>query len=386
MNNKTRVDIGTVDSQASTLDVLTNIELGLATNGDEVREPQPGPPTPLTETEVSIPDFQPDVAALDLITEPDSSDAGPIALVERGKVCGMCKRVTTDLTANRDDYVRCNPCNRLKSRMQRAMAADKDLRDQWKEVSKEARDKWVRESELRLEVKDIGKAMKMHIEKSKTTSTQSSTGFTKKYFDSPDLRLRYKGKEDQLLAIKERAPKIFHEVRQVFLYEDIEYCGGVETIERDVATERVTAERSLKPQPKPKAAASKKRANPEGAVPDDAAPPKRLKPKDQHRLDQLKIKTAKARGETDAAVLEEAAHLVPPHIREPLLRASSKLDVLQREIDQVSFEQRSEVEIPSLATKTTELVKEHAMTLRQFHKVRKALEQAEAIGSSAFAG
>ena len=100
MNNKTRVDIGTVDSQASTLDVLTNIELGLAPNGDEVREPQPGPPTPPTDPEEAIPNFQPDVAELDLITEPDSSDAGPIALVERGKVCGMCKRVPTDLTSN----------------------------------------------------------------------------------------------------------------------------------------------------------------------------------------------------------------------------------------------------------------------------------------------
>ena len=378
LEKKTTVAIGTVDSQASTLDILTNIELGLAPNGDEVREPQPGPPTPPPSSEVPSNEA---AADLDLITEPDTSDAGPIALVERGQVCGTCRKRTTDLTPNQGEYIRCNPCNRLKSRMQRAMAADKDLRDQWKEVSKEARDKWVRESELRLEVKDIGKAMKMHIEKSKTTSTQSSTGFTKKYFDSPDLRLRYKGKEDQLLAIKERAPKIFHDVRQVWLYEDIEYCGGVETIERDVATERVTAERSLKPQPKPKAAASKKRANPEVAVPDDAAPPKRLKPKDQHRLDQLKIKTAKARGETDAAVLEEAADLVPPHIREPLLRASSNLDVLQREIDQVAFEQRSELEIPSLVTKTTELVKEHAMTLKHFHKVRKALEQAKRIGA-----
>ena len=43
LQKKTTVAIGTVDSQASTLDILTNIELGLAPNGDEVREPQPRP-------------------------------------------------------------------------------------------------------------------------------------------------------------------------------------------------------------------------------------------------------------------------------------------------------------------------------------------------------
>ena len=209
LNNKT-----TVDSADSSLDIVTNIALGLAPNGDEVREPQPGPPTPPPSSEVPSNEA---AADLDHMTECVTSDSGSIGVVERGQVCGTCRKRTTDLTPNQGEYIRCNPCNRLKSRMQRAMAADKDLRDQWKEVSKEARDKWVRESELRLEVKDIGKAMKMHIEKSKTTSTQSSTGFTKKYFDSPDLRLRYKGKEDQLLAVRELAPKIFHEVRQVWL-------------------------------------------------------------------------------------------------------------------------------------------------------------------------
>ena len=159
---------------------------------------------------------------------------------------------------------------------------------------------------------------------------------------------------------------------------DYDYCGGVETIESDVATERVSASRSMKPPPKQKAAASKKRAKPEGALADDAAPLKKLKPQEKHRLDQLKAKTAKARGETDAAVVAEAANLVPPHIREPLLRASSNLDVLERDIDMVASGERSELDIPSMATRTTELVKEHAMTLRQFHKVCKALEQAEA--------
>ena len=343
---------------------------------DEEREPQPDPPTPPTDG-VEASTSTEEVVNDDISHTGETLEEGHIVSTTVAKVCGTCHKATTDYSVNKGDWVRCKPCARFKSRMQRAMAADEALREQWNGLSKQARDDWVRDAGQRCEVEGLAKAMNMFIEKSRQTSTEVKSGFKKLYFDSPDLRARYKGKEDQLLAVKERAPKIFHDVRQTWLYEDYDYCGGVQTIDSDVATERVYAEQKVKAKAKAKGAATRKRADRGLPLADDTVPLKKRSRKDQRLLDQLKTKTAKAREQTDAAVAQDPKNNVPAPIRDALRLKTAELDVMHNDIDMVAKDEHSELDIETTAKKTTALLTEHALKLKGFLNVLKAMQQAE---------
>ena len=343
---------------------------------DEEREPQPDPPTPPTDG-VEASTSTEEVVNDDSSHMGETLEEGHIVSTTVAKVCGTCHKATTDYSVNKGDWVRCKPCARFKSRMQRAMAADEALREQWNGLSKQARDDWVRDAGQRCEVEGLAKAMHIFIEKSRQTSTEVKSGFKKLYFDSPDLRARYKGKEDQLLAVKGRAPKVFHDVRQTWLYEDYDYCGGVETMESDVATERVQAEQKVKAKAKAKGCGTKKRGHPGEEMGDDLVPLKKLRAKDIRLLDQLKDKTAKARTESDAAVAEDPDNQIPASIRAGLRLMTAELAVMQNDIDMLAKEEHTELNVETTAKKTTALLKEHTIKLKAFRKIQKALQQAQ---------
>ena len=196
-NTKTKLD-----SADSSMDTLVKAALGgVPSRDDEVREPQPDPPTPPTDV-VEASTTTEEVVNDDKSNTGETQEAGHIVSTAVAKVCGTCGRMTTDYSVNHANGVRCKPCNRLKSRMQRAMAADGALREKWNGLSKQARDDWVRDAGQRCEVEGLAKAMYICIEKSRQTSTEVKSGFKKLYFDSPDLRARYKGKDEQLIEVK----------------------------------------------------------------------------------------------------------------------------------------------------------------------------------------
>ena len=178
-----------------------------------------------------------------------------------------------------------------------------------------------------------------------------------------------------MFAVKERAPKFFHDVRQTWLYEDYDYCGGVQTIDTDVATERVYAEQKVKAKAKPKGAATGKRRGLPFA--DDTVPLKKLRRKDHRLLEQLQAKAAKAREETDAAIAQDPKHNVPAPIRDALCLKTAELDVMHSDIDMVAKDEHSELDIATTAKKTTALLKEHALQLKGFLNVQKAMHQAQ---------
>ena len=365
------------NTKTSPMDILVKEALGgFPSSDDEAREPQPDPPTPPTDgveasttTEEAVND--------DSSNTGEQQEEGQIVSTAVEQRCGTCGKMTTDYTSNQGEWVRCKPCNRLKSRMQRAMAADGALREKWNGLSKQARDDWVRDAGQRCEVEGLAKAMYICIEKSRQTSTEVKSGFKKLYFDSPDLRARYKGKEDQLLAVKERATKVFHDVRQTYLYEDYDYCGGVETMESDVATERVQAEQKVKRKAKAKGCGTKKRGNPGEEMGDDLVTLKKLRAKDIRILDQLKDKTVKARLESHAAVAEATYSQIPAPLRDALRLKAAELDVMQYDIEMVAKEEHTELDVETTAKKTTALLKEHTIKLKAFRKIQKALQQAQ---------
>ena len=105
-----------------------------------------------------------------------------------------------------------------------------------------------------MSVPDLHKALTLYIEKSRKTKsgTTSGIGVKKWYGDSPELRDRYKGKEEQLQHVKARAPKVWHEHRRMWLYEDFESTGSASTAEKDVSVERLRVQIPIKAKPKPK--------------------------------------------------------------------------------------------------------------------------------------
>ena len=119
---------------------------GFPSSDDEAREPQPDPPTPPTDG-VEASTTTEEVVNDDYSNTGEPQEEGHIVSTAVAKVRGTCGRMTTDYSVKHANGVRCKPCNRLKSRMQRAMAADEALREQWKELSKQARDDWVRDAE-----------------------------------------------------------------------------------------------------------------------------------------------------------------------------------------------------------------------------------------------
>ena len=137
------------------------------------------------------------------------------------------------------------------------------------------------------------------------------------------------------------------------------------------------AEQKVKAKAKPKGAATGKRADRGLPFADDTVPLKKLRRKDHRLLEQLQAKAAKAREETDAAIAQDPKHNVPAPIRDALCLKTAELDVMHNDIDMVAKDEHSELDIETTAKKTTALLKEHALKLKGFLKVQKAMHQAQ---------
>ena len=123
-NTNTKVHTSnTGDSPDSSSDALVKEALGgEPSTEDEVREPQADPPTPRTD-DVEAASTTEGVVNDHTSNTGEPQEEGHIVSTAVAKVCGTCWRRTTDYSANHNGGVRCKQCNRLKSRMQRAMAA-----------------------------------------------------------------------------------------------------------------------------------------------------------------------------------------------------------------------------------------------------------------------
>ena len=158
-----------------------------------------------------------------------------------------------------------------------------------------------------MQVNNLAKAMQLHVKRFNTTTTEETSGLNKWFGDSQELADLYKGKPDQLQAVKERAPKRWHELRQTYLYEDYDLTGSTRTTERDVQEESASANRHIKAKAKPKGKITQKRKHAAAALPEYAGEEKKLKAIEQKRLDHLTTKTQQARANTQAALAEDQA-------------------------------------------------------------------------------
>ena len=317
-------------------------------------------------------------------TEPEIIEVSTADANSETKTCGTCKRETTDYVTNAGKYVRCKMCNTLKSRMQRVFSRNEGLREDWNQLAQSAREEWIKDTEARLGCADLLKGMALHIERSKQVTNEAVQGFTKWYGDSPDLAKRYKGKEDQLAAVKIKAPKVWHELRQTYLYEDYDLTGGACTKETDSTLESVNVIRKLKATKptKPKTGAiTAKRTAAAAALPDGDANGKHLKSSETRKLEQLKAKLEKARADAGVAIAEDADRLVPEQIRVNLEVKTKELDICETDIDLVAKGDHATFDPEKVSKSTCDILKKHAAAVKSFTTVLKSITKANSKAS-----
>ena len=231
-----------------------------------------------------------------------------------------------------------------------------------------------------MSVPDLHKALTLYIEKSRKTTNEVTSGLQKWYGDSPDLSRRYKGKEEQLQQVKSRAPKVWHELRQMWLYEDFEFTGSASTAEKDVSTESLRVKMQIKAKPKPKNA--KKRTSLEAALPDDAVTKKKVSDGLQKRqLRNMKAKIKNARADTDRAIAEDSNGSVPAAIRHDLNRWTSELDGMDADVDLAMNGDNVRCDIDTISRKVYDVLEKHTISLKGFTNVRKTIAKAAISGA-----
>ena len=230
-------------------------------------------------------------------------------------------------------------------------------------------------------VPDLHKALTLYIEKSRKTTNEVTSGLQKWYGDSPDLRDRYKGKEEQLQHVKARAPKVWHELRSMWLYEDFEFTGSASTEEKDVSTESVRAKQQIKAKPKPKAGS--KRTALAAALPDDAVRQKKLKPCEKRIFKALKAKIENARADTDRVIAKDIKYNynVPADIRDELSRVDSELDCMDDDVELTMNGENLFCDLANFKTTVNDILKRHTIALKAFINVSKAIANADIAGS-----
>ena len=313
-------------------------------------------------------------------TEIFTDSAAVVALTTpEVKTCGTCHKSTTDWTPNNSSGVRCKLCNAFKSRMQRVFHKNEDVRTSWNELSQSARDEWLKAAEQHMGVKDLSKALQVHMDKSKLTTNEVKQGMEKVYCDSPDLAKRYKGKEEQLLRVKENAPKMYHPLRGVYLYEDYNITGSCSTQEHERTSVSLTVSQKIKEKAKPKPAGTSKRTADAAALTDDPQLNKKVKSTDEKRLEKMKETLQRQSEEADAAIQGDPEEHVPAPIRQNLKLKTKELQCMISDIDLVVSGDHSTMDTESATKKTRDLLKRHKSTLVSFDKVRKQIMRATEV-------
>ena len=115
-------------------------------------------------------------------------------------------------------YARCKVCNRGQKRVSDvAFGSGPEVKDRWKKMDAQSKAEFYAEHSARL-AKDQATAFSNLV--SEANSTSSSSGFyaTGETYDESELDKLYSERPEQLAAIKKNATKVWHPVRETYLY------------------------------------------------------------------------------------------------------------------------------------------------------------------------
>ena len=145
-------------------------------------------------------------------TEPDSAE--PASPNGPKKMCSQCKKVKV-----KPPITKCKPCHKLYIRVHYAI---KEMRSEsiaaWDGMNKD------KKAELIKSVNDFtGSDLRSRLRQSLEEDIESNLSGTGNFFDSPDLRNKYKNKPQQLHAILATTKTVVCPMSGVILYEDMQH-------------------------------------------------------------------------------------------------------------------------------------------------------------------
>ena len=140
------------------------------------------------------------------------------------------QQVKRSRCGDEDECDPCKPCNRLAVRMCRL--ADKGAKCIYAAMTKEKRDELLLDRS-NMKGKELAAALYSSIEHAKEIVSIASTKTGGKMLDSPDLAEKYKDKPEQLLNVQKNARKVWHPVRECFLYDNYDISSDNVASETD---------------------------------------------------------------------------------------------------------------------------------------------------------
>jgi hypothetical protein len=171
--------------------------------------------------------------------------------------CCSCKGGCNedDSTAVREDCRRCKRCNALRSRINRLLANNENLKASWDKCGEEQKKNFISNPDnQQLFAGDL--KMQLEVTASESHKTSSSTKFkgVDKYKDEIDIIAKYEHKPGQAASIIKNADSFVCPNRGVRLYADIEYEGAREEGEEHVQEKKrqLSQDQTIKPPKKPK--------------------------------------------------------------------------------------------------------------------------------------
>ena len=169
------------------------------------------------------------------------------AEVEPVRHCVNCKKPVTEengLVVTRQNEkapqkqaMRCNACNALKSRINRLMNKHGNVAEDWTNVTDQEKKAFYAKYQD-LHGPDLLCRLQETITESKKTSSVVSFEGTGEFFDEVDLAKKYQEKPNQLQNILANTRTYYCPVRQVQLYEDVQYKRTVKDTEERSKTEK----------------------------------------------------------------------------------------------------------------------------------------------------
>ena len=162
---------------------------------------------------------------------PDSAE--PASLNGPGKLCNQCKMVKV-----KPPITKCKPCNSLYNRVNNAI---KEMRSKsiaaWDDMNKHKKAEFIGLAKD-LFGSDLRGRLQQFLEEDIESRESISLSGTGKFFDSPDLRDKYKNKPQQLQAILANTKTVVCPLSGVILYENMQHESNFKACKTRIEKQR----------------------------------------------------------------------------------------------------------------------------------------------------
>ena len=215
----------------------------------------------------------------------------------------------------------CGSCNRLSSRVYKAVKEDEELEGWSANMSKEEKQTFFAEKKDFLGA-ELTAVLKSYVTKTEEKTAEQSSGAVDNWLDEVQLMKKYEGREEQAINIIASAPKKWHPTRKVQLYNDYEFTGSVaEGVKRkEVSEVEASTQQRCKKAPRVK----RELAEPDGQEKNDKPKGKGLSDSAKARIQRSAEKANDAMTNIQEALDASSAEDYKDYVAPGLLAAAGK--------------------------------------------------------------